>query len=62
MEQDGKYSKNLRIRVDPELYELAKKEAKRLNTDLSTYIRWCIRTGLYLKDVNKVMKSKSDEP
>jgi predicted HicB family RNase H-like nuclease len=62
MEQEGKYTKNLRVRVDPELYELAKTEAKRLNTDLSTYIRWCIRTGLYLKDVNKVMKSKSDEP
>ncbi len=62
MQKEGKYSKNLRIRVDPELYELAKQEAKRLNTDLSTYIRWCIRTGLYLKDVNKVMKSKSDEP
>ena len=62
MEKEGKYSKNLRVRVDPELYELAKKEAKRMNTDLSTYIRWCIRTGLYLKDVNKVMKSKSDEP
>jgi predicted HicB family RNase H-like nuclease len=62
MDQEGKYSKNLRVRVDPELYELAKHEAKRLNTDLSTYIRWCIRTGLYLKDVNKVMKSKSDEP
>jgi predicted HicB family RNase H-like nuclease len=62
MEKESKYSKNLRVRVDPELYELAKQEAKRLNTDMSTYIRWCIRTGLYLKDVNKVMKSKSDEP
>ena len=62
MKKEGKYTKNLRVRVDPELFKLAKKEAKRLNTDLSTYIRWCIRTGLYLKDVNKVMKSKSDEP
>jgi predicted HicB family RNase H-like nuclease len=62
MENESKFSKNLRIRVDPELYELAKEEAKRLDTDLSTYIRWCIRTGLYLKDVNKVMKSKTDEP
>ena len=62
MEKDRKYTKNLRVRVDPELFELVKEEAKRLDTDMSTYVRWCIRTGLYLKDVDKVMKSKSDEP
>jgi predicted HicB family RNase H-like nuclease len=61
MEKEGKYTKNLRVRVDPELFELAKKEAKRLDTDLSTYVRWCIRTGLYLKDVNIEMRSKSEE-
>jgi predicted HicB family RNase H-like nuclease len=58
MEKEGKYTKVMKIRVDPELYDLAKDEAKRLNTDLSTYVRWCIRTGLYLKDVNQFIKSK----
>jgi predicted HicB family RNase H-like nuclease len=61
MEKEGKYTKNLRVRVDPELFDLAKLEAKRLDTDLSTYVRWCIRTGLYLKDVNNEMRSKSEE-
>jgi hypothetical protein len=58
MEKEGKYTKVMKIRVDPELYDLAKDEAKRLNTDLSTYVRWCIRTGIYLKDVNQFIKSK----
>jgi predicted HicB family RNase H-like nuclease len=58
MEKEGKYTKILKVRVDPELYDSAKSEAKRLNTDLSTYVRWCIRTGLYLKDVNLFIKSK----
>jgi predicted HicB family RNase H-like nuclease len=58
MEKEGKYTKILKVRIDPELYDMAKEEAQRLNTDLSTYIRWCIRTGLYLKDVNQFIKSK----
>lgn len=61
MEKEKKYTKNLRVRVDPELFELAKKAAKKNDTDLSTFVRWCIRTGLYLKDVNLEMKSKSEE-
>ncbi|UCG68662.1 MAG: toxin-antitoxin system HicB family antitoxin [Thermoplasmata archaeon] len=61
MEKERKYTKNLRVRVEPELFELAKEEARKHNTDLSTFVRWCIRTGLYLKDVNIEMKSKSKE-
>ncbi len=61
MEKEKKYTKNLRVRVEPELFELAKEAAKKNNTDLSTFVRWCIRTGLYLKDVNMEMKSKSEE-
>ena len=61
MEKERKYTKNLRVRVEPELFELAKEEAKKHNTDLSTFVRWCIRTGLYLKDVNIELKSKSGE-
>jgi predicted HicB family RNase H-like nuclease len=59
MNKEGKYTEIIKVRVDPELLELAKAEAKKYNTDLSTYIRGCIRTGLYLKDVNQFMKSKS---
>ena len=61
MEKEGKYTKTLKVRIDPELLEQLKDETKRLNTDLSTYVRWCIRTGLYLKDLNTFLKSKSGE-
>ncbi len=61
MEKEGKYTKILKVRVDPELLGLVKEEVKKLDTDMSTYVRGCIRTGLYLKDVNKFLKSKIEE-
>jgi hypothetical protein len=61
MEKEGKYIKILKVRVDPELLGLVKEEVKRLDTDMSTYVRWCIRTGLYLNDVNVFLKSKSED-
>jgi predicted HicB family RNase H-like nuclease len=61
MEKEGKYTKTLKVRIDPELLENVKNEAKRLNTDVSTYVRWCVYTGLYLKDLNTFIRSKSGE-
>jgi predicted HicB family RNase H-like nuclease len=61
MEKEGKYTKTLKVRIDPDLLEQLKDETKRLDMDLSTYVRWCIRTGLYLKDLNTFLKSKSGE-
>jgi predicted HicB family RNase H-like nuclease len=61
MVTEGKYSKILKVRIDPELLENVKKEAKRLNTDVSTYVRWCIQTGLYLEELNSFIRSKSGE-
>lgn len=61
MEKEGKYTKVIKIRIDPELLDQVKDEAKRLNTDLSTYVRWCIRTGLYLEDLNTFIRSRGEE-
>jgi hypothetical protein len=58
---EGKYTKTLKVRIDPELYDQVKDEAKKLGTDLSTYVRWCIQTGLYLEDLNSFIRSKSGE-
>jgi hypothetical protein len=58
---DKKYTESLRVRVDRELLEQVKKEAERLNTDVSTYIRWCVRTGLYLEDLNVFIRSRHRE-
>jgi predicted HicB family RNase H-like nuclease len=61
MEKEGKYSKTIKVRIDPELLEQVKEEAKKLNTDVSTYVRWCIRTGLYLEDLNSFIRSKGED-
>jgi hypothetical protein len=61
MEKEGKYTKLLKVRIDPELLEQVKDETKRLGLDISTYVRWCIQTGLYLKDLNSFLRSKSGE-
>jgi predicted HicB family RNase H-like nuclease len=61
MEKEGKYSKTIKVRIDPDLLEQVKDEAKKLNTDVSTYVRWCIRTGLYLEDLNSFIRSKGED-
>ena len=61
MSLEEKYTKTLRVRINPELFEHVKKEAEKLDTDVSTYVRWCIRTGLYLDDLNKFIQSRSEE-
>jgi predicted HicB family RNase H-like nuclease len=61
MVAEGKYSKTLKVRIDPELLDSVKVEAERLNTDVSSYVRWCIQTGLYLKDLNSFIYSKNLE-
>ncbi len=60
MESTVKQSKTLKIRVEPELLELIQNEVERLDTDMSTYIRWCIRTGLYLEEINSYLTLNSD--
>jgi hypothetical protein len=61
MEKEGKYTKTLKIRIDQELLDQIKEESKRVNTDISSYVRWCIQTGLYLKDLNIFIRSTSKE-
>ncbi len=61
MTVDEKYTKTIRVRIDPELLEHVKSEAERLNSDMSTYVRWCIRTGLYLDELNIYIRSRGDE-
>ncbi|MHA2238719.1 MAG: hypothetical protein ACXAB2_10185 [Candidatus Hodarchaeales archaeon] len=56
-----RYTKTIRLRINPELLKHVKKEADKLDTDVSSYIRWCIRTGLYLDDLNKFIRVKSQE-
>jgi hypothetical protein len=61
MTNDKKFSSTLRIRIDPELLKQIKFESEKLNTDISTYVRWCIRTGLYLDYLNNFIRSEIKE-
>jgi len=61
MTEQEKFTKTLTVRIEPDLLEQIKKEAEKLDTDVSTYIRWCIRTGMYLEDLNKFIRSKEGE-
>lgn len=61
MKLEEKYSKTLKIRIDSELLDHLKNESEELGVDVSSYVRWCLRTGLYLKDLNMFIHSKSGE-
>ena len=56
------YSKTIKLKVDPELFKRLDKEAKKFDTDVPTYIKWCIQTGLYLDELNAFVKSRGEEP
>jgi len=60
-EPEGKYTETLRVRIDPELLEAVKEKAKGLNADLSTYVRWCLLTGLFLDDLNAFVRTQKKE-
>jgi predicted HicB family RNase H-like nuclease len=53
--------KTLRVRIEEELLKQIKEEAQKQDTDLSTYVRWCLRTGLYLEDLSHFLQSRIDE-
>ena len=61
MKSEDRYTKTIQVRIEPDLLEDVKKEAERLNTDMSTYIRWCIRTGIYLEEVNKYIRACEED-
>jgi hypothetical protein len=61
MSMEEKYTKIIQIRIEPELLHLMKEETDKLDTDISTYVRWCIRTALYLEDLNLFIRNKSRE-
>jgi len=60
MEGEGKYTETLKVRIDPQLLESVKEKAKSLNTDTSTFVRWCITTGLFLGDLNAFVRTQAD--
>ena len=58
MAKEGTQTEVLKLRIDPELLELVKEKAKSLNLDVSTFVRWCIMTGLVLGDLNAFVHTR----
>lgn len=58
MATKGRYSRVLTIRIDPALFEEARKEAESLDMDISDFVRGCLRTGMYLNEMNTVLRSR----
>jgi predicted HicB family RNase H-like nuclease len=61
MTPEERYDKTLRVRIEEDLLKRIKEEAQKQDTDLSTYVRWCLRTGLYLEDLSQFLQSRIDE-
>jgi len=51
----------IEVKLDPLTVTRVKQKAKVLNTDISTFVKWCIHTGLFLEDVNAFVRSKKEE-
>jgi hypothetical protein len=60
MKNNQRYTKTIMVRMDNELLDLLKGEVNKLNTDMSTYVRWCIQTGIYLDDLNQYFSKGGD--
>ncbi len=61
MTSEERNIKTLRVRIEEELLKRIKEEAQKQDTDLSTYVKWCLRTGLYLEDLSQFLQSRIDE-
>ncbi len=61
MTLEERNDKILRVRIEEELLKQIKTEAQKQDTDLSTYVRWCLQTGLYLDDLSQFLQSRIDE-
>lgn len=53
-----RYSKILTIRIDPALFEELRKEVESKDMDISEFIRGCLRTGMYLHEMNTALRSR----
>jgi len=51
----------IEVKLDPVTVSRVKEKAKVLHTDISTFVKWCIHTGLFLEDVNAFVRSKKEE-
>lgn len=61
MPREGKQTEVLKIRIDPELLALVREKAANVHVDVSTFVRWCILTGVMLGDLNSFVRTKAKD-
>ena len=59
--QAKRTAKTLKVRIDTALLDAIRRRMHATTSDLSTYVRWCIQSGLYLEDLDRFVRSKSGE-
>jgi hypothetical protein len=50
----------LKVRVDGAFYDEIKSTTDRLGLEISTFVRYCIRTGMYLEELNQYLQGKRE--
>jgi hypothetical protein len=59
--EEGKSNEILALKIEQDLLDQIKERVEDLNTDVSTFIKWCIQTGLFLGNVNSFVKLRISE-
>jgi hypothetical protein len=59
-DSEGEY-KVLKVRVDQDFYDEISSASDKLGIEISSFVRFCIRTGLYLEDLNVYLQMRSRE-
>ncbi len=59
--EEGNSDEYLALKIEQELLDQIKERVEDLNTDVSTFIKWCIQTGLFLGNVNSFVRMKFSE-
>ena len=57
----GRRTEVLTVRISPDLLRALREKSKDLDTDLSSFVRWCLVTGIYLGDLNTFVRTRLRE-
>ena len=60
MRGESKYTGTLKVRIEPKLLKQVRERARSVHMDVSTFVRWCILTGLILGDLNSFVRTKAE--
>lgn len=59
--EKGDSDEVLALKIEQDLLDQIRVRVEDLDTDVPTFIKWCIQTGLFLGNVNSFVKLKISE-